>query len=165
MKPRMGSSMFDHSIQIEGYYWCHDTVEELLFNEYGYPQGNCAMCDRGWYAGDGGDDGETYFDKYPRCADINHESYNKFRDWLIPWCKEKGITDPETYDSEGGRYGADGQTLEHSHVGTWKQTGGKKIGYDYMVYTYSFKSKNELACFLLKHGGKFKIYRREAKML
>lgn len=152
--------MFPHQIKVEGYDWDHNEIEEKLYNDFGYPHGECTLCEREWYCGDD-DEATAFFLDYPQCADIDHDAYKEFEDWLIKWSKERNYS-IEPYDTKG-QYGVDGFLLDHSHYGTWKQTGGGKIGYDYYLYTYKFRRQKDLAYFLLKHAGTFKIYKERPK--
>lgn len=160
--------MFAYTIQLEGYYHEHDRIEEILFKMLGPTHGECQLSDRSWYYSTAnGEENynpeteEEFFVDYPRCADIDIAQWNDFYDWLVPWSEEKEY--PIHPSDLIGQYGADGFLYEHSHIGTWQQSGGYKTGYDYMVYTYSFQKQNDLALFLLKHGGNITVHRKKGE--
>lgn len=138
---------FEHAILLEGYICLHDDIEEALFKEFGYAYGECDLADRIWYtcSNKHNPNDEDMYTEYPRCADIDIDEYNKF----VSYCKKYKI---KMYpDDTMGRLGGAGFVLPHSHNGNWYVGKGSKIGYDYMVYSYYFKYKEDLTLFLLKH--------------
>ena len=142
---------YEYTILLEGYYNDHDDIEEALFKEFGYAQGECNLSDRSWYYSSvngeritNPSDEDMYVD-YKRCADIDIDGHNDF----IKMCKDKNYKVSTAELS--GRLGGDGFLLEHSHKGSWYAGAGWKMGYDYMVYPYHFKYKEDLTLFILKY--------------
>lgn len=152
---------FEHTILLEGYYDEHDNIEEALFKEFGYAQGECDLADRTWYSStvDGArkhnpEDADMYVD-YPRCADIDIDGYTEF----LEYCK---LHELKMYSEDlTGRYGGAGFVLDHSHKGDWYAGNGWKTGYDYMVYSYHFKYREDLTLFLIKHDNLCKVHTKD----
>lgn len=146
----MDSHNFPYTIKVKAYTFVHDNIEVDITRLLGLPHGECRMADIEAYCrSKNGEltDGyteEDFFNDFPRCADIDVESYQDFEEYM------KSHPEYTMYEEDKiGKFGADGFLYPHSHIGVWKTYGFHKTGYDYGIQTYAFKDKNDLVKILL----------------
>ena len=128
---------YKHKVYIKGFYGHGgqiDACEELAFNLFGFPQGECKLWHYPWYEG------------YQACATIDYDAWVKFIAGITKSCCDNGWS---ISDEERKEWNNEVFLCEHSHVGVWQIHGFTKTGYDYGIQAFAFANEEEAAYFIL----------------